>query len=202
LVACGGESRGRGGGSSDAAGSSGTASSSAGAVGVGGSAAGGGVSGGAGAEPATRCDEEEAPLPRPACTPNCSADPNDALSLECVAGTWQCPPGFRLSSSCPAGSCARSYDQACCDTTTGHGASTECDSDGMAQCAPGAAVIEYGELCRPDAIVTESCGSLQGTPCSSSEYECHQGRACGATNCTCAANGAGSLAWQCATNPC
>jgi hypothetical protein len=148
------------------------------------------------------CDERGTPAPRPACTPDCKADPNDARSLECIAGNWQCQPGFVLDSSCPVESCARRYEHVCCDGTLGHAASAECDSQGVIQCAPGARVIAYGELCRPAAVATEKCGALQGTPCSSSEFECHQGRACGATNCTCAANDAGSLVWQCSTAPC
>lgn len=154
-----------------------------------------------GASP-TNCDNAEAPSLPAGCVLDCSVDREQAASLECVAGVWQCPAGLVPIHSCPLGTCSRRYETSCCDGATGHGASADCGADGLVHCAPGLRAMDRGARCLPESVKTTSCQSLIGMSCPSLDSECHEGLPCGATNCTCATDDAAHLVWQCAINPC
>ena len=149
----------------------------------------GGVMGLAGA-PGFSC-----PFTGDGCISSCSTEGPFSSPPICDTsrGTWICPPGLALTSSCPPGSCATTF-LFCCDTATGDRVAAGCTQNGFRGQCPS---TNYNTLtedsCIPDsAPPVASCAQLQGVLCPATYMQCYSG----AYQCKCVQR-ANGLAWSC-----
>jgi hypothetical protein len=93
------------------------------------------------------------------------------LQTICLDDGMSCPAGLSLDEDCPEGSCGATLDY-CCNTTTGSLQENVCGEDGYRESCPDGSepAREFG--CRPEALPTADCWSLNGLACSGPAQHC------------------------------
>lgn len=169
-------------------------------AGVGGQTGSGGAIGESGGAPS--CDGSKLPPLPNGCTPDCATEPEDQEPIVCQDGEWQCPEGRFLASECELKTCARRYENRCCDRATGNFVTPECGPSGKLEaCAPGSEEWPANRDCVAADLDVSDCTELQNLACQIEGQACQPAFRC-STGCWCAKSSAGGLRWSCSSLPC
>jgi hypothetical protein len=126
----------------------------------------------------------------PACWESCSLQ--GTVTPECVNGAFQCPGASVDLKTCPVDSCIRT---AVCCWPTGKWQYVSCSADGQLNACPAGSAATR-DRCLPEGVNVNSCSSLYGQACASTDLVCTDKTSC-AASCTCGPDGSGKLVWSC-----
>jgi hypothetical protein len=178
------------------AGATGTMGLSGGALSQGGLSSGGTRTGGA---MGSASGESCANLKYDYCVDDCLKDRALTDSALCTNGSWSCPRGYVLTSSCPVLACAVAGG-ACCNLTTGLVTENACEKNGYRSACPQGSeqAAAWQPWCVPQSLERTPCRSLDEQPCTGPALACRE-TSRGYISCECVGLGADASAgtWHC-----